>query len=132
MVLIDSNILLDVWQNDPLWSPRSIVATQQLALSNELTINAVVFAEISVRFPSHTDVEQALASLAVTMLTIPNEAAFVAAKAFERYRKQGGTKTNVLPDFFIGAHAAVLGCPLLTRDTGRYATYFPTISLIAP
>jgi predicted nucleic acid-binding protein len=132
MVLIDSNILLDVWQNDPLWSPHAIAAMQHLAPSNELTINAIIFAEISVRFPFHTDVEQALASIGVTMLTIPNEGAFLAARAFDQYRKLGGTKTNVLPDFFIGAHAMVLNCPILTRDVRRYQTYFPSVQLIAP
>lgn len=132
MVLIDSNILLDIWQNDPQWAPRSTDALQKLSATEELTINSIVFAEVSVRFASRPDVERALANLGISLLHIPNEAAFLASKAFQLYRKQAGTKTGVLPDFFIGAHAAALGCPVLTRDNRRYVTYFPTVRLIAP
>jgi len=132
MVLIDSNIFLDIWQNDPQWAPRSARTLQNLAASEELAINPIIFAEVSVRFASRPDVERALASLGISILDIPNEAAFLAGKAFQLYRQQAGTKTGVLPDFFIGAHAAVLGCPVLTRDTRRYSTYFPSVSLITP
>jgi len=132
MVLIDSNILLDIWQNDPQWSTLSTEALRRLAAAEELAINPIIFAEVSVRFPSRVDVDRALGSLSITLLNIPNEAAFLAGKAFQQYRKQGGTKTGVLPDFFIGAHAEALGCTMLTRDGSRYANYFPIIRLIHP
>ncbi len=132
MVLIDSNILLDIWQNDPHWAPGSTKALQILAATDELAINTVVFAEASVRFPSHLVVEKALTDLGISLLEIPNEAAFLAGKAFLLYRKKGGTRTSVLGDFFIGAHASVLACPILTRDDSRYRTYFPSVPLITP
>jgi predicted nucleic acid-binding protein len=132
MLLIDSNILIDIWQDDPHWSARSMATLHQHAALHELAINLIVLAEISVRFASRTEVENALASLGISLLNIPSEAAFLAGKAFASYRKQGGTRTSLLPDFFIGAHAAVLGATLLTRDTRRYSTYFPTVPLITP
>jgi predicted nucleic acid-binding protein len=132
MVFIDSNILLDIWQNDPLWASRSTIALRNLAAAEELAIISIIFAEVSVRFASPYDVERAVASLDISILGIPNKASFFAGKAFQLYRKQGGTKTGVLPDFFIGGHAEALGCSLLTRDAGRYRTYFPTVPLIAP
>lgn len=132
MLLIDSNILIDIWQDDPHWSARSMATLHQHASLHELAINLIVLAEISVRFASRTEVEYALASLGISLLNIPSEAAFLAGKAFASYRKQGGTRTSLLPDFFIGAHAAVLGATLLTRDTRRYSTYFPTVPLITP
>jgi predicted nucleic acid-binding protein len=129
MVLIDSNILLDVWQNDPQWAPASTYALQSLSAAQELAINPILFAEVSVRFAPHPVVEQALADLAISLLETPNEATFFAGKAFHQYRQQAGTKTGVIPDFFISAHGAVLGCSVLTRDTKRYATYFPKVAL---
>jgi len=132
MVLIDSNVLLDIWQNDPQWSPLSTAALKRLAATEELAINPIIFAEVSVRFASRSQVEMAIDNLTIALLNIPNETAFLAGKAFQQYRKQSGLKTGVLPDFLIGAHAAVLGMSLLTRDTRRYATYFPTVRLITP
>jgi predicted nucleic acid-binding protein len=132
MILIDSNVLLDVWQHDPVWFKPSIESLKRISATDEIAINPIVFAEFSVRFPSQADVEQALSNLSISLLSIPIEAAFLAGKAHLKYRQQGGTKTGTLPDFFIGAHAQVLSCPLLTRDTARYTTYFPSVVLITP
>jgi predicted nucleic acid-binding protein len=132
MILVDSNILLYVWQSDPVWSKSSIEALKRISATDEIAINPIVFAEFSVRFPSQAEAEQALSNLQVSLLSIPTDAAFLAGKAHLKYRQQGGTKTGTLPDFFIGAHAQVLNCPLLTRDTARYATYFPSVALITP
>ena len=132
MILIDSNILLDIWQNDPIWASKSAAVLGRLAPVEELAINSIIYAEVSVRFSLRADVDRALSSAGIAVLNTPNEAAFQAGKAFQQYRRQGGTKTGVLPDFFIGAHAVVLGAPLLTRDARRYSTYFPTVHLITP
>ena len=101
-------------------------------MTEEIATNALVYAEVSARVGTQAELDLTLEMMQLAVLEIPREAAFLAGKAFLKYRKQGGTKTNVLPDFFIGAHAAVLGAPLLTRDPRRYATYFPTVRLIAP
>ena len=102
------------------------------SLLHELAINPIIYAEISVSFASSTALDEKLAHLGVIVVGIPRRAAFRAGKAYAQYRRQSGTKSDVLSDFFIGAHAAVLGCPLLTRDTRRYSTYFPSVRLIAP
>jgi predicted nucleic acid-binding protein len=132
MVLVDSNIILDIWYRDPVWEQWSRSQLFRLGTIEEMTINSIVYAEVSTRFRTQSECDEALQILELTVLEIPKEAAFLAGKAFQSYRKQAGIRTGVLPDFFIGAHAAVIGCPLLTRDTRRYATYFPTVSLIAP
>jgi len=132
MIFVDSNIVFDIWDRDPAWFSWSQQQILNLTLLDELAINPVVYAEVSPRFNSRNRLDEALQSFPFLLLGIPREAAFRAGLAFLQYRKQGGTKTNVLPDFFIGAHAAVLGAPLLTRDPRRYATYFPTVRLITP
>jgi predicted nucleic acid-binding protein len=132
MILLDANVILDIWDRDPAWFIWSRDQLRDLSLVDELTINAIVYAEISARFPTSAALDEKLENLGVIVLSIPRRAAFLAGKAFVQYRRLGGTKGNVLPDFFIGAHAAVLGCPLLTRDTRRYAAYFPSVRLIAP
>jgi len=132
MILLDANVILDVWDPDPLWHTWSNSQLRNLSLLHELVINPIVYAEISASFSTSLALDERLESLGVVVVSIPRRAAFLAGKAFIRYRRQGGTKGNVLPDFFIGAHAAVLGCPVLTRDTRRYAAYFPTVKLIAP
>jgi predicted nucleic acid-binding protein len=132
MILVDSNIILDIWYRDPAWQAWSRSQLFRLRLLDELAINLIVYAEVSPRFDSPSKVDEALALLGLSIADIPREAAHLAGKAFLKYRSQGGTRTNVLPDFFIGAHAAVLGVSLLTRDTRRYAQYFPTVTLIAP
>lgn len=132
MVLVDSNIILDIWYRDPVWERWSKSELFRISTIEELAINAIVYAEVSTRFRTQSEVDKALQILEFGVLEIPREAAFLAGKAFQLYRQQAGTKTGVLPDFFIGAHAAVLGASLLTRDTRRYTTYFPTVRLITP
>ena len=132
MVLVDTNIILDIWDRDPNWSAWSSQQLRQRSAANDLAINPIIYAEISTRFSTQAKLDQAVAELGIIVLDLPREAAFVAGKAFVLYRRRGGTKSSVLADFFIGAHAAVLGCPLLTRDPRKYATYFPGVTLIAP
>ena len=132
MVLIDTNVLLDVVTNDPLWADWSQNQLEAAALKDPLAINAVVYAELSIGFRRIEEVEAVLAKAQVAIEEIPREALFLAGKAFQRYKARGGTRTGVLPDFFIGAHAAVLGVPLLTRDARRYRDYFPKLELLAP
>jgi predicted nucleic acid-binding protein len=132
MILVDANIILDIWNPDPQWHVWSTGQLRKLSLLHELAINAIIYAEISVAFATPAALDEKLSDLGVNVENIPRGAAFLAGKAYLQYRRHEGTRTNVLPDFFIGAHAAVLGCPLLTRDTRRYATYFLYVSLIAP
>ena len=132
MILIDSNVLLDVWDPDPAWQAWSSGQLWNQSLVHELVINPIIYAEISVSFATPAALDRELANLEITMLSLPAEAAFLAGKAFVRYRRQGGTKSNILADFLVGAHAMVLGCALLTRDTRRYGSYFPAVPLIAP
>ena len=132
MILVDSNVILDIWDRDPIWSVWSRGQLRHASLIDELAINTIVYAEISARFAYSTALDERLIELGIIVLDIQRRTAFLAGKAFLLYRRQGGTRGNVLPDFFIGAHAAVLGCPLLARDTRRYAAYFPTVRLIAP
>jgi predicted nucleic acid-binding protein len=132
MILLDANVILDVWDPDPIWHAWSSSQLRRLSRLHELAINPIVYAEISVSFATPAALDEKLESLGMIVESIPRKAAFLAGKAFVLYRRQRGTKRNVLPDFFIGAHAAVLGCPILTRDTRRYAAYFPGVRLIAP
>jgi predicted nucleic acid-binding protein len=130
--LVDTNVLLDVVTNDPVWADWSIRRLDGAAIKGPLAINDVVYAELSVRFAAIETLEAVLAEAAIRLVPMPREALFLAGKAFARYRAAGGPRTNVLPDFFIGAHVAVAGLTLLTRDAQRYRTYFPKIELITP
>jgi hypothetical protein len=132
MILVDSNVVVDVLERDPRWFSWSVGQMRKLSMTQPLAINAIVYAELAATFTSSAILDQKIATMNLTFEEIPRQAAFLAGKAYLLYRRQGGTKANVLPDFFIGAHAAVLGCPLLTRDPRRYATHFPTVRLIAP
>lgn len=132
MILVDSNVLLDVFDKDAVWLDWSLTHLRNSALRDELAINAVVYAEISSRFAAPAELDELLGEMKIGVLEIPRAAAFLAGKAFVYYRRRGGARANILPDFFIGAHALALGCSLLTRDTRRYAVYFPTLALIAP
>ncbi len=132
MILLDSNVILDVWDRDPIWSTWSSDQMRKLSTLHELAINPIVYAEISARFSTPSALDGKLTDLELDVLDLPRPAAFLAGKAYAQYRRRGGTKSNVLADFFIGAHAAVLGCPLLTRDAKRYTAYFPSVRLIAP
>lgn len=130
--LVDSNVILDVLTEDIRWYAWSTGALAQCANEGPLYIDPVIYAEVSIGFATIEEMETALPAESFPRLSIPPEAAFLAGKAFLRYRKQRGMKTAPLPDFFIGAHAAVAGLRLLTRDSRRYRTYFPTLELIAP
>jgi hypothetical protein len=132
MILVDSNVLLDIVSGDPVWSNWSARQIATRIRADAIFVNAIVFAELSPRYSLQAEVDQFLKAAGIGFMHIPREAAFAAGKAHMQYRRQGGTRTGVLPDFFIGAHAAVLGAAILTRDTRRYATYFPMVRLIAP
>jgi predicted nucleic acid-binding protein len=131
-VLVDSNVLLDVATNDPDWSDWSGRALERAADEAILVINPLVYAEVSIGFSVIEDLEAALPGDLYRREALPYEAGFLAGKCFLRYRQRGGLKRSPLPDFYIGAHAAVAGYRLLTRDATRYRTYFPTLVLIAP
>ncbi|MFK0164744.1 type II toxin-antitoxin system VapC family toxin [Rhizobium sp. NPDC090279] len=132
MIFVDSNVLLDVITNDPAWYDWSLTQLDAASLLGPLCINDVVYAEISVRYDRIEDLDEMLAETGLRIEPIPREALFLAAKVFAQYRKSGGTRGGVLPDFFIGAHAAVSGLSLLTRDTKRFRTYFRSVTLISP
>ena len=132
MTLVDSNVLLDIFTRTPGWWEWSLAQLEDAALQGPLLINDVIFAETSIRFAAIEDFEAALAEAGITVAPIPRLALFQAGKASVQYRNAGGTRSGVLPDFFIGAHAAVEQLPLLTRDIRRYRTYFPTVELITP
>lgn len=131
-VLVDANVLLDVLTDDPVWGEWSARQLDACAARDKPCINPLVYAEVSVRFERIEDLDEALSPIRFTRLDVPWEAAFLAGKAFLRYRKAKGIRTSPLPDFFIGAHAAVGELTLLTRDAKRYRTYFPTLRLICP
>jgi predicted nucleic acid-binding protein len=132
VTLVDTNVLLDLVTNDAEWADWSQRQLEAAAVRGPLQINDVVYAELSVGFQRIEELDAVLAAAQIEMAPIPREALFLAGKVFQRYRAGGGSRTGVLPDFFIGAHAAVAGLPLLTRDVRRYRTYFPTLSLVAP
>ncbi|TWH28180.1 MULTISPECIES: type II toxin-antitoxin system VapC family toxin [unclassified Aminobacter] len=132
MTLVDTNVLLDLVTNDETWADWSIAQLEEASLRGPLVINDVVYAELSVRYERMEDLEAFIEAAGLELRPLPRSALFLAGKVFTRYRRSGGTRTGVLPDFFIGAHAAVAELPLLTRDVGRYQTYFPTVELIFP
>lgn len=131
-ILLDTNVLLDVVTDDPEWADWSRRQMEIWALKGPLLINTVIYAEFSIGFRRIEELEEVLTLTGIALLEIPRPALFLAGKAFHGYRSKGGRKTGVLPDFFIGAHAAVAGLPLLTRDMRRYPTYFPTLRLVSP
>lgn len=130
-VLIDSNIVLDVVTDDPVWADWSDEAITRHQASG-LIVNPVIYAELCTGAASASEVDELLESLKLGVQEIPREGLFLSAKTFLQYRRQGGTKTSTLPDFLIGGHAEALGIPILTRDTARYQTYFPKVELICP
>lgn len=131
-VLVDTNVLLDVATDDAAWFDWSVQKLEEAALKGPLLINDVIYAELSVRFAAIETLDAFVTGGGFTHAPMPRAALFLAAKAFQRYRAAGGARTGVLPDFFIGAHAAIQGLPLLTRDGGRYRGYFPTLEIVAP
>lgn len=132
MTLVDTNILLDLATDDPTWATWSVAQLESASMKGPLLINDAIYAELAVRYDRIEDLEAFLEGGGLEVAPMPRAALFLAGKVFTQYRRSGGTRTGVLPDFFIGAHAAVSGLPLLTRDVARYRTYFPTLELIAP
>jgi predicted nucleic acid-binding protein len=132
ITLVDSNVLLDLVTDDPTWGQWSAEALSQAADESALAINPLIFAEVSARFGTIEELEQLLPPEEFSRLSLPYEAAFLAGKAFVSYRRRGGRRSAPLADFYIGAHAAVAGLRLLTRDPRRYRAYFPSVDLIVP
>ena len=132
VVLVDSNVILDVFEDDERWADWSESTLNQYADSSGLVINSVTYAEVSIGFARIEELEEALTGCGFSLLPIPKEALFLAGKVFVTYRRQGGQKRSPLPDFFIGAHAAVSNLTLITRDAVRYRSYFPRVKLITP
>ena len=132
MLLVDTNVLIDVLEDDPEWADWPIAQLRVQSKVHPLTINTIIYAELPLTFLKVEVLDKTIENLGLTVLELLGPALFLAGKAFAQYRWQGGKANNVLADFFIGAHAAVLGCPLLTRDVRRYQTYFPSVELITP
>ncbi len=131
-VLIDSNILIDIFTDNPDWADWSRDQLTMLSASTILYINPIVYSEISIGFDKIEELDECLAVLPIRYTELPGEALFLAGKAFLKYRRKQGSKSSTLPDFFIGAHAAVNGWRIITRDEKRMAYYFPTVEIISP
>jgi predicted nucleic acid-binding protein len=132
VILVDTNVLLDVLEEDSQWATWSQEQLEIAAVTETLAINPIIYSELSMAFARIEELEAVIEDATLTVEAIPREALFLAGKAFLRYRRNRGTKRSVLPDFYIGAHAAVMQWPILTRDISRYKTYYPTVSLITP
>lgn len=132
MLIVDTNVLVDVLEDDPAWADWSIAQLREQSKIHDLVINPVIYSELSLTFEQIEDLDAVIEELELKFLELPRPALFLAGKAFVRYRRQGGVKTNVLSDFFIGAHAAVIECAILTRDNRRYRGYFPFVGLLTP
>jgi hypothetical protein len=132
VVLVDTNVLVDVLEDDPAWADWSVRQLRAQAQVHELIINPVIYSELSLAFESVQALDEAIDDMGVDLKEMPRPALFLAARAFVKYRRGGGGKANVLANFFIGAHAAVIGCAILTRDSRRYRGYFPRVRLILP
>ncbi|HEV2652925.1 MAG TPA: type II toxin-antitoxin system VapC family toxin [Rhizomicrobium sp.] len=132
MIVVDTSVLLDVLTGDAHWAELSQAALDEASAQDDLVINPIIYAELSAYYLTIDDLESVIAELPLKYFEMPRSALFLAAKAFQRYRRRGGTKVNVLPDFFIGAHAAAERASLLTRDPSRVRAYFPTVGLINP
>ena len=131
-VLVDSNVILDIFTNDPTWCSWSQNILDQYYLQHELCINSIIYTEISIGFKLIEELETVINFCNLNIIKIPNEALFLAGKVFVKYRENNGKKTAPLPDFFIGAHASVLNMPLITRDVTRMKFYFPKLKIISP
>jgi predicted nucleic acid-binding protein len=132
MILVDTNVMLDVLENDPKWARWSQDQLDAATATDSLAINPIIYSELSMAFARIEQLDTVIEEASLNIETIPKEALFLAGKVFLAYRKFQGTKHNVLPDFFIGAHAAVMQWSILTRDLGRYRTHFPSVQLITP
>ena len=132
-ILVDANVALDIFTNDPVWFDWSAFILNRYSATLMLYINPIIYAELSVGFERIEELEEAISQCGFELIPIPKKALFLAGKAFMKYRKQyKGNKLSPLPDFFIGAHAEVENLQLMTRDTRRFKTYFPTVTLISP
>ena len=131
-LLVDSNVILDIFLDDPKWADWSVGALANASYNSTLYINQIVYTEVSIGFDKIEELELALHQGGFQMLELPKEALFLAGKVYLNYKRGKGTKKSPLPDFYIGAQAAVLGMDLITRDKGRYKTYFPTVKIICP
>ena len=132
MILVDTNVLLDLVTDDPLWAEWSQQQLDLASAQDELAINDIVYSELSIGYERMEELDAMILSAGLVNAAIPRPALFLAGKAFQRYRSSGGRKTGVLPDFFIGAHAIVADAAPITRDATRYRSYFPGITLISP
>jgi predicted nucleic acid-binding protein len=132
IVLVDSDVLLDVMTDDPVWYGWSVGQMNGLAINNELAINDIIYSELAPSFSRFEELSLTVEDMGLRLRPMPRAALFLAGKVYRSYRRAGGMKTGVLPDFFIGAQAAVEALPVLTRDIRRYSTYFPTVDLITP
>ena len=132
MIFVDTNVLLDLVTDDPDWAGWSQQQLDHAAARDDLTINDIVYAELSIGYERMEELDAMIQTAGLTIAAIPRPALFLAGKAFQRYRSAGGRKTGVLPDFFVGAHAVIADAALITRDAARYRSYFPGIALIAP
>ncbi len=131
-VFVDSCVLLDLFTNDANWADWSENILEKYSQTNSLYINSIVYTEVSIGFKKVEEVEKAITGLGIKVLEMPREALFLTGKVFLKYRKNKGTKISPLPDFFIGAHASISKFELITRDSGKYKTYFPQVRLIQP
>ncbi|MEO8132491.1 MAG: type II toxin-antitoxin system VapC family toxin [Betaproteobacteria bacterium] len=132
MILVDSCVIIDVLENDRKWADWSQAQLETWSARGPLLVDPVIYAELAAHAESKESLEAEIAAAGLLMREIPREALFLAGRAHVAYRSRGGTRTGVLADFMVGAHAAVVGCPLLTRDRRRYAAYFPSLTLVAP
>jgi hypothetical protein len=132
VILVDTNVLLDVVQDDAQWANWSQSQLESASVTEHLAINPIIYSELSISFARIEELEAVIAEASLAVEEVPREALFLAGKAFLQYKRGRGTKHGVLPDFFIGAHAAVMNWSILTRDVGRYRAYFPTVELISP
>ena len=132
MVIFDTNVIIDIATQDPLWWQWSLAVRDSADVIGGAAINDVVFAELCTRYATVEEVDELLDILELPIHPIPREGLFLAAKAFEAYRHAGGSREHVLPDFFIGAQALVMGAQVATRDARRFRPYFPTLKLITP
>lgn len=130
MILVDTNVLIDIFQNDPVWARKSIDALTRALTRGPLAINEIVYAELAAGFSDRTALDRELAPLPLGWAALGKDALALAGRTFRRYRREGGAKNNVLADFFIGAQASSEGFAILTRDAGRYRTYFPEVEVV--
>jgi predicted nucleic acid-binding protein len=132
LILVDTNVLLDIFGRDPFWLDWSLTALDEATARDAVAINDIVYAELSPNFADVAALDRALDRAGIALAPLPKQALFLAGHIFKRYRQRGGPRTTILPDFIIGAHAAAEGASLLTRDPQRIAAYFPTVPLISP